>query len=71
MAMTREDKETVEAILNRTNLSSLLSAVGDICRDKAKHVMSSRQDRTLAIQWGIAADKIDRLSEHRDIEVIP
>ena len=51
---TQENDKTkaiLEALVDRFQLGTVLSALGDVCYDKAAHVQENWQDRAMAKAW--------------------
>ena len=57
--MTRDDMLTLEQILDRTNMRTILVALSEIAGKKESH---ARQDETLAKAWRKAELQLDRLA---------
>ncbi len=53
----------LEALVDRTTLTSVVAALADLCREKADHVRANWQDRTTAMQWESAATLLDGASD--------
>ncbi len=58
-AMQENDKQKaiLEALIDRFNLPTILSALADVCYDKAAHVQENWQDRVLSKAWETNAVK--------------
>lgn len=54
-AMTQAEMDTLESMMDRRGARNVLRAIAQVCDDKAGHIATNWQDRTLARRWsGIA-----------------
>lgn len=60
--LTTEDRDALEAILDRYSVRAVLEALAGICFDKADHVRTNWQDDITARAWDRDAKAIDKLS---------
>jgi len=58
---TKEVSDRLEEMIDQQGLSYVLSALSNICAEKAAHI--SWQDPDLARAWTQASNKIDRIAE--------
>lgn len=49
--MKQVDKDTIEEIIDRYSVSELLTAVAEICGEKAEHLRTAWQDNVAARTW--------------------
>ena len=49
--MNSQELDTLERMVDVHGLKAVLSALGEICLDKAEHIMRSYDDQPLAKQW--------------------
>lgn len=56
--MTDEERRELEAMIDRRGLSEILYALSDICSEKADHILSSYNDRSLSARWAASATRI-------------
>lgn len=49
--MTENEKTDLEIMIDQHGLNAVIVAMAAICADKADHIRSSYDDRTLAKQW--------------------
>lgn len=65
MTLDQLDREVLEAIIDRTNLSSVLEALGEICGDKADHLQANWQEKATSPHvrhWHVVSNKLDTLA---------
>ena len=60
--MRQPDKDALEQFVDAYGLSDVLSALSDICGDKAEHLRSNWQDRASANVWARDARSIDKVA---------
>ena len=53
------DKAVLEDIMDRHGVDGVASMLRDICRLKAEHLRSNRQDETSAVIWEQYAEELD------------
>lgn len=64
--ISRDDKDDLEQILDRTGVRGLFEALAEIASEKESHVQEAWQDRALAKQWAKLSTKFDKLAETID-----
>jgi hypothetical protein len=64
--ISRNDKDDLEQILDRTGLKGLFEALADIANEKESHVQEAWQDATLARRWAKLRTKFEKLAESVD-----
>ena len=70
MRVTQELKDSLETLLDNSTLETLLSALSDVCYEKAEHLLSAWQDRATSKAWSHAAKQVDTLSAHSAIRQV-
>lgn len=65
-SMSRDDKDDLEQILDRTGIKGLFEALAEIANDKEDHVQSNWQDSALAKRWSRLAAKFDKIAQSVD-----
>lgn len=60
--LSNDDRLDLEKLTDRYGLSSVLTAVANLCADKGEHVESNWQDGPLAIAWYQASATIEELA---------
>lgn len=68
MAMTRQDKNEIESIMDKSavGVRGMLLGLADIAQEKSAHVAENWQDPRLARRWLALARKLDRLAQTMD-----
>ena len=56
--MTEQEYTTLETLIDKHGLASVLYALSHVCRERADHIRSSYSDDPLAKQWERDANKI-------------
>lgn len=64
--ISRNDKDDLEQILDRTGLKGLFEALADIANEKESHVQEAWQDAALARRWAKLRTKFEKLAESVD-----
>ena len=64
--ISRDDKDDLEQILDRTGVRGLFEALAEIANEKESHVEEAWQDRALARRWGKLRGKFEKLAETVD-----
>ena len=59
--MDQQDKDTLEALIDKYTLEETLNNLGLICLEKSEHIMENWQDPQLAKVWGKKGHKIMNL----------
>jgi hypothetical protein len=59
--LTPQDMQTLEAILDRVGNARLVDALSRIASEKAEHVQTNWQDKTLARTWRDISNRYDNL----------
>jgi hypothetical protein len=57
----------LEALIDRFDVATVTSLLADICDEKAEHLLSTWQDKTIAAQWTAKARKLNRTALELDI----
>jgi len=61
MTSTTSHFETLESVLDQTNLNEVIKMLGRICYEKAEHVRTNWQDEGLAKAWERNGSKLGTL----------
>jgi hypothetical protein len=56
--LNQQEKALLEALIDGCGLSSVLVALSEICGEKAEHISTNWQDKTLAKDWATAGGRI-------------
>lgn len=64
--ISKDDRDDLEQILDRTGVKGLLEALAEIANEKESHVQESWQDAALAKRWSKLSTKFDRLAQTVD-----
>lgn len=56
----------LEALLDTMGVTGLLEALARVARDKAEHVQTNWQDRSLAKRWNTLANQFDNMASSCD-----
>ena len=56
----KEIEEMVETAIDSQGIVAVLTALVNICHEKAAHIESNWQDRNLAREWTTSAKRIDK-----------
>ena len=62
-ALTQQELDTLEALIDRTSLTAVVEALGDICHEKAEHVLTTWQDRPRSQSWRAAGFKLAKAAD--------
>ena len=62
MPYTRDDIDSLEAILDRIGIEDTVSALAQICYEKESHVLENWQDQRLASRWEKLGRKLQKLA---------
>lgn len=54
--------DTLEQLIDRASLQEVLSALADVCHEKAEHLRCNWQDESTARTWQRDGAALDRLS---------
>lgn len=57
------DRDTLEGLVDRRGLASVVAALAGIAHEKAEHIRTNWQDEMTARAWGMAADALDAAAE--------
>ena len=76
-AMNQQDRDALEALIDRTNLSTVLEAIGDICHGKSQRLVENWQDRFNSPQeryWRVMGRNINTVRDtaetsERDLKI--
>ena len=63
--MNPQDRDALEALIDRTNLSSVLEALADICSGKAAHLQENWQEKVTSSHvrfWHVWGNKLETAS---------
>lgn len=52
----------LELMIDSEGLTSILEQITEICHEKADHILTNYQDRSLAAAWTRNAELIDKLT---------
>jgi hypothetical protein len=64
------DMQTLEQLIDRHGLQSVLQLLGEVCDEKGAHIVSTWQDKQLAKHWQNAASVVLNASEHVRIRAV-
>jgi hypothetical protein len=64
--ISRDDREDLEQILDRTGVRGLFEALAEIANEKESHVQEAWQDTALARRWAKLRAKFEKLTESVD-----
>lgn len=64
------DRDKIEAIIDRTSLRDVLQGIAQICYDKAEHIASNWQDHPLSMTWDRAAGLIEKVTVNEKIKAV-
>jgi hypothetical protein len=56
--LNQNERDTIETLIDRCGLSSVLMALSEICGDKAEHIRSNWQDEILARDWATTEGRL-------------
>ena len=70
MATDLELENDLEAMVDKTDLATVLSALAMVCFQKAEHIRSNWQDRVMASEWERAGRTLDRAQVHTTIRAL-
>ncbi len=62
--LTQAERDTLEAMIDRTSLTSVLEGMFDVCGDKAEHIRANWQDEQTAEVWDVAQDIMSSILAH-------
>jgi hypothetical protein len=62
--MDEQEKEQLEALVDRTSLAEVIKALAEVCDGKADQARGNWQDEALAQAWAWASAKLGRLVEY-------
>lgn len=62
--LTQSERDTLEAMIDRTSLTAVLEGLFDVCGDKAEHIRANWQDEQTAKVWDIAQDIMSSVLAH-------
>ena len=66
--MTRQDKLTeLELIVDREGLGNVIDLLGEICDDKAEHLLTNWQDKAAAKHWTHDGRELGKLRPRLDV----
>lgn len=61
--MTKLDQETLETMIDKTNIHKVIEGLIDICDDKAEHIRTNWQDENQAKEWERVAKSLLRVMD--------
>jgi hypothetical protein len=64
MALTREDYELLESLIDKSSLADVLNHLSEICGEKSEHIRGKEET---AKPWKKAMRKLEKLSWETDI----
>lgn len=71
MAMTQQQlQDALEPLLDQSDMSSLLLALGRVCNEKAEHIRINWQDKLTSAVWDRMATKLDKLAVDSTAETL-
>ena len=59
--MNKEDMNTLESLIDKYSLDDVLSAIREICLDKADHLRTNWQDEQSAKYWESIEKQINKV----------
>lgn len=60
--ITQVDKDNLEQLIDQVGLPAVLTAIGEICSEKADHLRTNWQDVNMAREWDRSARKINSVA---------
>jgi uncharacterized protein with HEPN domain len=60
--LTKQEAETLEAIIDASSLQAVVMALSEICGEKSEHVLTNWQDKALAREWAEACGQLGVLA---------
>ena len=63
LAPTRPDHEAIESLVDKIGLEAVLFVLAETCADKAAHIESAWQDKTLAAAWSREAIRLEKFKQ--------
>lgn len=70
MLTQQQTMDALEAILDQTDMSSLLLALGRVANEKGEHLRINWQDNITAKVWDRMATKLDKLATDSTTETL-
>ena len=64
--ISRDDKDDLEQILDRTGVKGLFEALAEIASEKEDHIQTNWQDSAIAKRWSKLVAKFEKLAESVD-----
>lgn len=61
-----ELERTIEEYIDKHGMTHVLTMLANICYEKAEHVQTNWQDRTMASAWRRGAKRIDKAAAFED-----
>jgi|TARA_Y100000310_G_scaffold249019_2_gene255016 hypothetical protein len=55
LALEKEDRDTIENLVDWHGLDNVIDALADVCAEKAKHIRTNWQDMETAKHWDRAS----------------
>lgn len=71
MTLEKDDSRTLEDLLDRYNLSSVILELANIGAEKAQHVRETWQDEELARAWDKAASAVEKCALSDKVTNVP
>lgn len=65
--LSTEQQITLEQLIDRCGLANVVSAVADICGEKAEHIRENWQDESTAFMWDKAGEFLEIASQQEKI----
>ncbi len=65
--LTQEGKDMLEALVDGSTLTEVLSALANICEEKCDHLRSNWQDANAAMAWQHASTKVWKAAESAQV----
>lgn len=66
-----QDFARLEAMIDESGLGDVLDALAEICEEKAEHVESNWQDRSLARLWTRAGAHVRKSAKSSAVKALP
>lgn len=71
MRLPKHDSATLEDLIDRFNISSVIMEIANIAEEKAQHVRENWQDENLARDWERTARYLDKVASNNTVTNLP
>lgn len=65
--LNMKERDDLEHLVDIAGVGTLLSAIGEICFEKAEHIAANYQDRTTAKVWRIVGTRLTNFANKLDL----